>query len=163
MQPATPFLITADITQEPVDFPANPAIKYSYPLDIFQKHAIAAIHKDANVLVTAKTGSGKTLVGEYAIAYQLRKAARIFYTTPIKSLSNQKFHDLNQLFPGQVGIMTGDIKYKPDASIIVMTTEILRSMLYKGADIIRDIEWVIFDEVSLLEAFDIQQEYSMYQ
>ena len=127
------MLHIADITQQPADFPAAAELAqtYSYPLDTFQKHAIAAIHKDANVLVTAKTGSGKTLVGEYAIAYQLQRGRRIFYTTPIKSLSNQKFHDLDQLFPGQVGIMTGDIKFKPDAQVIVMTTEILRNLLYK--------------------------------
>lgn len=105
---------------------------YSFPLDPFQKHAIKAIDSDHNVLVTAKTGSGKTLVAEYAIVHALKKERRVFYTTPIKSLSNQKFNDLKKLFPEtSIGIMTGDIKYRPDAQVLVMTTEILRNLLYK--------------------------------
>ncbi len=112
---------------------ADPAATYPYTLDNFQQHAIAAIDRGENVLVTAKTGSGKTLVGEYQIAHSLRLGRRVFYTTPIKSLSNQKFHDLTKLFPGvRVGIMTGDIKYMPDADVVIMTTEILRNMLYKA-------------------------------
>ena len=103
---------------------------YTFPLDPFQQHAISAISKDENVLVCAKTGSGKTLVGEYQIYHSLKKGKRVFYTTPIKSLSNQKFNDLKQQF-GDVGIMTGDIKFCPNASIVIMTTEILRNLLYK--------------------------------
>jgi superfamily II RNA helicase len=103
---------------------------YTFPLDPFQKHAICAIEKGENVLVTAKTGSGKTLVGEHLIANMLAKGKRVFYTTPIKSLSNQKFHDLKQMYDS-VGILTGDIKYRPDAQILIMTTEILRNLLYK--------------------------------
>jgi superfamily II RNA helicase len=106
------------------------AKEYPYPLDSFQKHAVCAIEKGHNVLVTAKTGSGKTMVGEHLIAHMLAKGKRVFYTTPIKSLSNQKFHDLKQMFPS-VGILTGDIKYRPDAQVIIMTTEILRNLLYK--------------------------------
>ena len=103
---------------------------YTFPLDTFQQHAISAISKDENVLVCAKTGSGKTLVGEYQIYHSLKKGKRVFYTTPIKSLSNQKFYDLKKQF-GDVGIMTGDIKFCPNASIVIMTTEILRNLLYK--------------------------------
>lgn len=127
------FLRVCDISKDPEYRIADPATNYSFPLDPFQKHAIAAIDQEHNVLVCAKTGSGKTLVGEYQIAHSLRKGGRVFYTTPIKSLSNQKFHDLKQLYPksGQVGIMTGDIKFCPDAQIIIMTTEILRNLLYK--------------------------------
>lgn len=114
------------------DFPPEDqlACKFPFPLDPFQKHAVKAIHKGQNVLVTAKTGSGKTMVGEYLIHHCLKLGKRVFYTTPIKSLSNQKFHDLKQMFPS-VGIMTGDIKYRPDAQIVIMTTEILRNLLYK--------------------------------
>lgn len=114
------------------DFPATGelACPFPFPLDPFQKHAVKAIHQGQNVLVTAKTGSGKTLVGEYLIHHCLKQGKRVFYTTPIKSLSNQKFHDLKQMFPS-VGIMTGDIKYRPDAQILIMTTEILRNLLYK--------------------------------
>jgi superfamily II RNA helicase len=108
------------------------AYNYSFPLDKFQKHAIKAINRDENVLVTAKTGSGKTLVGEYQIYHSIKKDKRVFYTTPIKSLSNQKFHDLKHMFnDNSVGILTGDIKFNPNADIIVMTTEILRNLLYK--------------------------------
>jgi len=109
----------------------DPAITYPFPLDNFQKHAISAISRDNNTIITAKTGSGKTLVGEYQIAHSLRRGGRVFYTTPIKSLSNQKFYDLKQMFPDRVGIMTGDIKFKPDADVVIMTTEILRNLLFK--------------------------------
>lgn len=112
--------------------PADPALSYTFPLDPFQQHAVLAIHREDNVLVTAKTGSGKTLVGEYQIAYSLRKGGRVFYTTPIKSLTNQKYADLKKLFPAHsVGIMTGDIKSAPEADIVIMTTEILRNLLFK--------------------------------
>ena len=111
--------------------PETLAYQYTFPLDPFQQHAIAAISRHENVLVTAKTGSGKTLVGEYQIAHSIAKGKRVFYTTPIKSLSNQKFYDLKRMFPDRVGIMTGDIKFKPDADIVIMTTEILRNLLYK--------------------------------
>jgi len=119
------FLHIPDL--KPIQCPDHP---YTFPLDPFQQHAISAISKDENVLVCAKTGSGKTLVGEYQIYHSLKKGKRVFYTTPIKSLSNQKFYDLKQQF-GDVGIMTGDIKFCPNASIVIMTTEILRNLLYK--------------------------------
>ena len=139
--------------------PADPAISYSFPLDPFQLHAIDAIEKGYNVFITAKTGSGKTLPAEYQIAYSLKKKQRIFYTGPIKALMNQKFNDLKALFPtATVGILTGDIKYAPDADIVVMTTEILRNLLFKqhtataslgiaGMISLRDVGAVIFDEV----------------
>jgi superfamily II RNA helicase len=136
--------------------PQDPAMEFKFPLDPFQQHAIAAISRDENVLVTAKTGSGKTLVGEYQIAHSLKKGGRVFYTTPIKSLSNQKYHDLKAMFPS-VGIMTGDIKFCPDAEVIIMTTEILRNLLFKKdsstkqlgpmADLSIDgLDAVVFDE-----------------
>jgi superfamily II RNA helicase len=123
------FLVTPDISKTLELLPPHP---YTFPLDPFQQHAINAISKDENVLVCAKTGSGKTLVGEYQIYHSLSKGKRVFYTTPIKSLSNQKFYDLKKLFKdASVGIMTGDIKFCPDAQIVIMTTEILRNLLYK--------------------------------
>ena len=139
--------------------PLQPALVTGYEPDRFQKFAIEAIEAGENVLVTAKTGSGKTFVGEYQIAKSLARGGRIFYTTPIKSLTNQKFHDLKKLFPeASVGIMTGDIKFRPDAQIIVMTTEILRNLLFKrgtatekigvGALMSLDgLDSVVFDEV----------------
>lgn len=152
------FLVQPDLSH-PCEAPADPAITYGHPLDPFQTHAIAAIHRNENVLVTAKTGSGKTLVAEYAIAYALRSGQRVFYTTPIKSLSNQKFHDLKHLFPAaSVGILTGDIKSNPDAQIVVMTTEVLRNLLFKqstataalgvaGVVSMEGLGLVVFDEV----------------
>ena len=127
----SPYFVKIDPTSACPEFDTLklPA-EYPYPLDPFQKHAVCAIEKGHNVLVTAKTGSGKTMVGEHLIAHMLAKGKRVFYTTPIKSLSNQKFYDLKQMFPS-VGILTGDIKYRPDAQVLIMTTEILRNLLYK--------------------------------
>jgi superfamily II RNA helicase len=150
------YLIQPDLTSDPDDYTIP--IPFTFSLDPFQKHAICAIQKEHNVLVCAKTGSGKTLVGEYQIHYSLSKNKRVFYTTPIKSLSNQKFHDLVHQYPmASVGIMTGDIKFCPDAQIIVMTTEILRNLLYKHGTqtahlgltaslSLDDLDAVIFDE-----------------
>lgn len=110
----------------------DPTEVFNFPLDAFQQTACAALRKGHNVLVCAKTGSGKTLVGEYQIHKSLAEGKRVFYTTPIKSLSNQKFHDLKTQFSeARVGILTGDIKFCPDAQIVVMTAEILRNLLYK--------------------------------
>ena len=152
------YLHIVDISKSPESFPENATTLFPFPLDPFQKHAISAIYKHENVLVTAKTGSGKTLVGEYQIAHSLQKGKRVFYTTPIKSLSNQKFHDLKQVYGDRVGIMTGDIKFKPDADIVIMTTEILKNLLYKydsttkqlgltASLSLENLDAVIFDEV----------------
>ena len=150
------YLKIADVKQGPAEMPQDPPIQYKFPLDPFQQHAMKAICQEENVLVTAKTGSGKTLVGEVQIAYSLRKGMRVFYTTPIKSLSNQKFDDLTRQF-GNVGIMTGDMKFCPDADVVIMTTEILRNLLFKQGSSTKDIgltaslslerlDAVIFDE-----------------
>ena len=127
-----PYLLQPDLTK-PVPKELYPeTVPFSFPLDPFQQHAVSAIHQGHHVLVCAKTGSGKTLVGEYQIHHSLAKGGRIFYTTPIKSLTNQKYDDLKGQFKGvSVGIMTGDIKELPGAQIVVMTTEILRNLLYK--------------------------------
>lgn len=125
------YLRIVNPTEPCTDMPQTLAYEYKFPLDPFQQHAISAIYKNENVLVTAKTGSGKSLCAEVQIAYSLQQGQRVFYTTPIKSLSNQKFYDLKRMFPDRVGIMTGDIKFKPDADIVIMTTEILRNLLYK--------------------------------
>lgn len=110
----------------------EPAISYNFPLDWFQKRAIQAIHDRHDVLITAKTGSGKTLPAEYQIAFSLKEGKKVLYINPIKSLSNQKYGDMKTLFPdNSTGILTGDIKSNPEADIIVMTAEILLNHLYK--------------------------------
>jgi len=150
----------------PADFPTTPAISYTFPLDAWQQHGIVAIHKGHDVLVTAKTGSGKTLIAEYQIAYSVAKGERVFYTTPIKSLSNQKFNDLTRLFPhATVGLLTGDIKVMPEAQIVVMTTEIFRNLLFKestatasvgtaGLLTMAGLGAVVFDEVHYINDKD---------
>lgn len=124
----------------------NEARTYPFVLDPFQDTAISCIDRGESVLVSAHTSAGKTVVAEYAIAQSLRDKQRVIYTSPIKALSNQKYRELLAEF-GDVGLMTGDITINPDAGCLVMTTEILRSMLYRGSEVMREVAWVIFDEV----------------
>lgn len=126
--------------------PAEPARTYPFKLDPFQSLSVASIEREESVLVSAHTSAGKTVVAEYAIAQCLKKNQRVIYTSPIKALSNQKYRDFQAEF-GDVGLMTGDVTINPTASCLVMTTEILRSMLYRGSEIMREVAWVIFDEI----------------
>ncbi|KAG8834790.1 hypothetical protein FRC17_007107 [Serendipita sp. 399] len=124
------------------------AHKYPFELDTFQKEAVYHLEQGDSVFVAAHTSAGKTVVAEYAIALAAKHMTRAIYTSPIKALSNQKFRDFKITFSAaSVGILTGDVQINPEANCLIMTTEILRSMLYKGADLIRDVEFVIFDEV----------------
>ncbi|CAM9547544.1 unnamed protein product [Discosporangium mesarthrocarpum] len=125
---------------------SKPAKEYPFTLDPFQKQAIQYIERDESVLVSAHTSAGKTVNAEYAIAKCLRDKQRVIYTSPIKALSNQKFRDLQDEF-GDVGLMTGDITINPSATCLIMTTEILRSMLYRGSEVMREVAWVIYDEI----------------
>ncbi|EFR05149.1 hypothetical protein MGYG_08161 [Nannizzia gypsea CBS 118893] len=122
------------------------AREYPFELDTFQKEAVYHLENGDSVFVAAHTSAGKTVVAEYAIALANKHMTKAIYTSPIKALSNQKFRDFRGTFD-DVGILTGDIQINPEASCLIMTTEILRSMLYRGADLIRDVEFVIFDEV----------------
>jgi antiviral helicase SKI2 len=119
---------------------------WPFELDIFQKEAVYHLESGDSVFVAAHTSAGKTVVAEYAIALAAKHMTKAIYTSPIKALSNQKFRDFKNVFE-DVGILTGDVQINPEASCLIMTTEILRSMLYRGADLIRDVEFVIFDEV----------------
>ena len=123
-----------------------PAKTYPFTLDPFQATAIGYVESNQSVLVAAHTSAGKTVVAEYAIAKSLRDGQRVVYTSPIKALSNQKYRDLQEEFE-DVGLMTGDITINPGATCLVMTTEILRSMLYRGSEVMREVAWVIYDEV----------------
>eukprot|EP01122_Echinamoeba_exundans_P012015 TRINITY_DN4942_c0_g1_i1.p1 TRINITY_DN4942_c0_g1~~TRINITY_DN4942_c0_g1_i1.p1 ORF type:complete len:1148 (-),score=326.50 TRINITY_DN4942_c0_g1_i1:30-3077(-) len=124
----------------------SPAKQYPFQLDPFQRVSIDCLERGESVLVSAHTSAGKTVVAQYAIAMSLRDKQRVIYTSPIKALSNQKFRDLTDEFK-DVGLMTGDITINPEASCIVMTTEILRSMLYRGSELLREVGWVVFDEI----------------
>ena len=122
-----------------------------FTLDRFQVEANAAIDAGRNVLVAAPTGSGKTVVAEHAVAQALATGRRAFYTTPIKALSNQKYADLVRAYGAdQVGLLTGDTAVNPGAPVVVMTTEVLRNMVYGGATL-DDLAWVVLDEVHYLQ------------
>jgi|SaaInlStandDraft_3_1057020.scaffolds.fasta_scaffold07660_2 superfamily II RNA helicase len=162
------------IPTDEINLPDCPAVNFKFELDKFQKQAVESISQHKNVLVTAHTSSGKTAVAEYAIAQTLREGKKAIYTSPIKSLSNQKyqefkikFHDLlEELGYGEegIGILTGDVKINPDAQCIIMTTEILRNALYRigetdstrkeselKLDFLDEIGCVVFDEVHYLK------------
>ncbi len=124
---------------------------FPFSLDDFQLEAIDALNQGHSVVVSAPTGSGKTLVGEYAIHRALAHGQKVFYTTPLKALSNQKLRDFREQFGAErVGLMTGDLTVNREASIVVMTTEIFRNMLYaeadQGDDPLADVEAVVLDE-----------------
>jgi ATP-dependent RNA helicase DOB1 len=167
--------IAAQPAQAPVPVTrGEPAKLYAFKLDPFQQEAVDHIERGESVLVAAHTSAGKTAVAEYAIAKSLKNGQRVIYTSPIKALSNQKYRDLLEEF-GDVGLMTGDMTLNPNATCLIMTTgescpcyvrsvpsscsyhpscpcplppaEILRSMLYRGSEIMREVAWVIYDEV----------------
>jgi len=134
-------------------FAAVPPLEqlFPFPLDGFQLEAIDALNQGHSVVVSAPTGSGKTLVGEYAIHRALAHGRKVFYTTPLKALSNQKLRDFREQFGAErVGLMTGDLTVNREASVVVMTTEIFRNMLYaeadQGDDPLEDVEAVVLDE-----------------
>jgi len=119
----------------------NPALTFPFELDDFQKQAILRLEKRQCVFLAAHTSAGKTVCAEYAVALAKKHCTRAIYTSPIKALSNQKYRDFRSKFGEDVGLITGDMQIGADGSCLIMTTEILRSMLYRGADLIRDIEW----------------------
>jgi ATP-dependent RNA helicase HelY len=124
----------------------------AFVLDRFQREALAAIDLDRNVLVAAPTGAGKTVVAEHAVARALAAGRRAFYTTPIKALSNQKYADLVRIHGSdQVGLLTGDNAVNPGAGVVVMTTEVLRNMVYAGSPALDGLAWVVLDEVHFLQ------------
>ncbi|CAL8148366.1 unnamed protein product [Orchesella dallaii] len=124
----------------------KPVKTWPFKLDNFQERAITCVDNYQSVLVSAHTSAGKTVVAEYAIAKGLKDNQRVIYTTPIKALSNQKYREFYEQFK-DVGLITGDVTISPSASCLIMTTEILRNMLYRGSEIMREVGWVIFDEI----------------
>ena len=124
---------------------------YPFPLDPFQVQGCEALADGYSVLVCAPTGAGKTVVGEFGVHLALAAGQKCFYTTPIKALSNQKFNDLVSRYgPEQVGLLTGDNSVNADAPIVVMTTEVLRNMLYVGSAALAGLGYVVMDEVHYL-------------
>lgn len=128
----------------------NMAKTYPFELDPFQRVSVACLERKESVLVSAHTSAGKTAVAEYAIAMSFRDKQRVIYTSPLKALSNQKYRELSQEF-SDVGLMTGDVTIAPNASCLVMTTEILRGMLFRGSEVIKEVAWVIFDEIHYMK------------
>ncbi|KAH8584535.1 mRNA translation inhibitor SKI2 SFII helicase [Cryptosporidium sp. chipmunk genotype I] len=136
----------------------NVVLKYPYELDDFQKRAVINIHNGDHVLVAAHTSAGKTAVAEYAIELANKNGRKAIYTSPIKALSSQKYREFSNRFKeypahslftqrNRIGIITGDVSINPDAQCVIMTTEILRTMLYRNDPCIEQIQTVIFDEV----------------
>jgi len=127
------------------------AALYDFPLDGFQRRACESLLAGRGVLVAAPTGSGKTVVGEFAVHLALAQGGKCFYTTPIKALSNQKFADLTRKYGAdRVGLLTGDNAVNGDAPVVVMTTEVLRNMLYAGSSTLSGLRFVVMDEVHYL-------------
>ncbi|MET1132184.1 MAG: DEAD/DEAH box helicase, partial [Aeromicrobium sp.] len=124
---------------------------YPFGLDEFQVRACEALEDGHGVLVAAPTGSGKTLVGEFAVHLSLATGRKCFYTTPIKALSNQKFSDFADRYGAEnVGLLTGDNTINGEAPIVVMTTEVLRNMIYAGSSTLNNLGHVVMDEVHYL-------------
>ncbi|PKU91391.1 DEAD/DEAH box helicase [Bifidobacterium pseudolongum subsp. globosum] len=122
-----------------------------FGLDRFQTDANEALEQGSNVLVAAPTGAGKTVVADFAVYLAQQQNAKAFYTTPIKALSNQKYHDLVALYgPDKVGLLTGDTSINAEADIVVMTTEVLRNMLYEHSTTLQALRYVVLDEVHYL-------------
>jgi ATP-dependent RNA helicase HelY len=147
--PAAAYAADRSRRQHPVlaDFTGH----YPFGLDDFQLRACREIEEGRGVLVAAPTGSGKTIVGEFAIHLALAGGRKAFYTTPIKALSNQKYHDLVERYGAdQVGLLTGDNTVNGEAPVVVMTTEVLRNMLYAGSRTLLGLGFVVMDEVHYL-------------
>ena len=127
--------------------------KFDFELDDFQKEAVDYINNGKSIVVCAPPGAGKTCIAESAIQKALEEDTRLFYTTPLKALSNQKFYDFGKKYgTGNVGLLTGDTSINREAPIVVMTTEVFRNMLYNTnfgslKDNLRDVKYVVLDEV----------------
>ena len=125
--------------------------RYPFSLDTFQVQGCHALESGKSVLVAAPTGAGKTIVGEFAAFLAVTAGKKCFYTTPIKALSNQKYQDLIAMFgEDKVGLLTGDTSINSEAQIVVMTTEVLRNMIYSSSQTLTDLRYVVMDEVHYL-------------
>lgn len=140
-----------DMGAEVTDLLARFAASYDFELDAYQLAGCRALASGEGVLVAAPTGAGKTVVGEFATWLATQTLRKCFYTTPIKALSNQKYHDLCDRFgDDRVGLLTGDLSINAEAQIVVMTTEVLRNMIYAGSTTLANLGYVVLDEVHYL-------------
>ncbi len=148
--PASPAERYAAFRARPAGLTAFQSL-YDFTFDDFQVEACEALNRGHGVLVAAPTGSGKTVVGEFAVHLALAGGRKCFYTTPIKALSNQKYSDLVRRYgPASVGLLTGDNSVNGEAPVVVMTTEVLRNMLYAGSATLAGLGYVVLDEVHYL-------------
>ncbi|MFI0738488.1 DEAD/DEAH box helicase [Streptomyces sp. NPDC021100] len=151
MSPAERYALAKRRAAEQATALASFREMYDFELDPFQIDACEALEAGKGVLVAAPTGSGKTIVGEFAVHLALREGRKCFYTTPIKALSNQKYNDLVKRYGAEkVGLLTGDNSVNSDAPVLVMTTEVLRNMLYAGSQALNGLGHVVMDEVHYL-------------
>jgi ATP-dependent RNA helicase HelY len=150
VSPAERFAASRSRTQQPLLEAFRAGLRFD--LDPFQREACASLENGRSVLVAAPTGAGKTIVAEFAVFLAMREAnAKVFYTAPMKALSNQKFQELVEEWgPESVGLLTGDTNINSRARIVVMTTEVLRNMLYADSDLLTDLAYVVMDEVHYL-------------
>src|SRR3954452_18341057 len=122
-----------------------------FELDPFQREGCESVEQGRGVLVAAPTGAGKTVIGEFAVYLDLQRGLKAFYTTQITALSTQKYNELARTYGSErVGLLTGDVSVNPDADVVVMTTEVLRNMLYANSDTLADLGYVVMDEVHYL-------------
>ncbi|MDR6556575.1 ATP-dependent RNA helicase HelY [Arthrobacter pascens] len=151
MSPAERYRASAERTAESKTYLGAFARTLDFELDDFQRHACRSLQDGRGVLVAAPTGAGKTIVGEFAIYLALQRGLKAFYTTPIKALSNQKYTELADKYGADsVGLLTGDTSINGDAPVVVMTTEVLRNMLYADSATLDDLGFVVMDEVHYL-------------
>ena len=151
MSPAERYRASAERRAEAATYLGAFIRTLDFELDDFQRQACRSLQEGRGVLVAAPTGAGKTIVGEFAIYLALQRGLKAFYTTPIKALSNQKFTELTEKYgPGNVGLLTGDTSINGDAQVVVMTTEVLRNMLYADSATLGDLGYVVMDEVHYL-------------
>lgn len=129
----------------------NTELAYGFHLDDFQEKAIAEVENDHSVIVSAPTGAGKTVIAEHVMKKCLNQGQGVIYTAPIKALSNQKFREFSQLFPDQVGIVTGDVNINHAAPLLIMTTEIFRNRILEKKFDFSGYAWIIFDEIHYLD------------
>lgn len=151
LSPAERYRASAERRAEAATYLGSFFRTLEFELDDFQRQACRSLQEGRGVLVAAPTGAGKTIVGEFAIYLALQRGLKAFYTTPIKALSNQKFTELSEKYGAEnVGLLTGDTSINGDAQVVVMTTEVLRNMLYADSATLEDLGYVVMDEVHYL-------------